>query len=385
MPKTKRTLSKAINVVAADDDPIIRQLLETKLTALGCKVFTAEDGGVAWSLIRDRKPQLAIVDLDMPIIDGFSLIQCVRGHPRTKHMPLIVVTSRTDTRAIQDAFNAGATSFLTKPVHWSTFESHIRFLLRLTDEAAQSAARARRAEAAMRVKDTIVRRALRTCEEGLSEARSIVAALKTDLANGLDRTEVIARLDEIDSVNQCVVLAMRQTEGLSKTLCTSAGTADATVSLRPLLAKAHTQVGELSQARNVPIMLLRVPEDVHVHCDPDAIANAITQLLDNAVKFSPAGSTVTVEADIQDDFMLTITINDTGPGMEPDFFAACLAPFDRAAGDEVDMGGLGLPIVKAIIEAHGGVLEIRSMPGEGTTAMLVIPADRIEVRATEVA
>lgn len=373
--------SSAIKVVAADDDPIIRSLLHGKLVGMGCNAMMAEDGAEAWRLIRDKKADLAIVDLEMPNIDGFSLIQCVRGHPKTKHLPVIVVTSRTDAAAIQEAFAAGATSFLTKPVQWSTFESHIRYLMRLTEAAAQASSRARRAEAAMRIKDTALRRALGACRDGTTETRRILASVMEQLSEAGSFDALIHELDEASEICGQIELAMRHAEGMSHDLCARVNATDASVDLIALLANAQAGVAGLSQARDIPVSIVRAPENVFISCDADSLSSAVSSILDNAIRYSAEGTTVTIEADVHEDSMLTIAVTDQGPGMEPEFFAACLGSIDQDDEDadrNIENDGLGLPLVRAIMEAHGGALEIRSMPGEGTTAMLVIPADRVD-------
>ena len=116
-------------VLVADDDAIFRQLADEALRELGYVAVEAIDGAQALDVLGGPAIGLAIVDLQMPNIDGLALIRCIRATPRIRHMPIIVVTSRTDRTAIDDAFEAGATSFLTKPVHWPTFGSQVKYLL----------------------------------------------------------------------------------------------------------------------------------------------------------------------------------------------------------------------------------------------------------------
>lgn len=367
-------------VVIADDDPIIRQLFESKLTQMGCDVQSAEDGGAAWKLLRSNKHvDLAIVDLDMPNVDGFSLIQCARGHPRTKHLPIVVVTSRTDAKAIQEAFNAGATSFLTKPLHWSTFNSHIEYLMRLTHSAHQARNQAHRAEAAVRIKDVVLRRTLDAGTRGTDRIQDLLHRLADGIKSGIDADTAFGFISEMEREALRIQSVLAQGQSMSKSLCSRVNVGDMRVPLMNILANAQTRVQERSRERNVPVSIVRVPEEAYVACCPESLSLAVSHLLDNAVKFSPPGHTVTLEADVHPDGMLTIAINDDGPGMEPDFYAARLHPADDEELEEQNAAdGVGLPLVKAIAEAHGGVLEIRSMPDQGTTAMLVIPADRVQ-------
>lgn len=125
-------------VLVADDDPIFRSLVAARLNRMSYRVIEAEDGGSVWRTARDMEFDLAIVDFEMPGLNGISLIQCLRGHLKTQHLPIVMCTSRTDGGAMREAIDAGITSFLTKPVNWSLFEHHIGHLFNL-GEAAKGA------------------------------------------------------------------------------------------------------------------------------------------------------------------------------------------------------------------------------------------------------
>jgi DNA-binding response OmpR family regulator len=120
-----------MQVIVVDDDPIFRSLVATKLGRLSHSVAEAEDGAAGWNLIAGGSFQLALVDLEMPNFKGVELIRCIRSHPKTCRMPIVVVTSRNDADAVRDSLEAGATSFVTKPLNWSMFSNHIEYLLRL--------------------------------------------------------------------------------------------------------------------------------------------------------------------------------------------------------------------------------------------------------------
>ena len=120
-----------MRVIVADDDPIFRSLVRAQLGTRADEIVEAADGLEAWSHILSLNFQLALIDLSMPNLDGIALIQCIRGHPRTRHLPIIVITSRDDKDAVDKALAAGATSFLTKPVN----SGHVRPPHRLSVEA----------------------------------------------------------------------------------------------------------------------------------------------------------------------------------------------------------------------------------------------------------
>ena len=119
-------------VLVADDDAFSRAMATSKLDALDVNLVEAENGEKAMMLLQEHKIDLAIIDLEMPVIDGFMLLGCIRGHPRLKHIPVVVLTGREDREAMTQALSKGATSFLQKPLNWTAFGEHIRHLVQLS-------------------------------------------------------------------------------------------------------------------------------------------------------------------------------------------------------------------------------------------------------------
>lgn len=112
-----------------------------------------------------------------------------------------------------------------------------------------------------------------------------------------------------------------------------------------------------------------------VFADRRALKQVVINLLGNAVKFTPAGGTVTLSA-VEDENALLITIADTGCGMDEEEVAVALAPFGQVGGHGPEGTGLGLPITKALVELHGGTLGVASRKGEGTAITVSLPAGR---------
>lgn len=126
-----------VHVLCVDDDPIMRSLIHAKIESLVGKFDEAVDGLEAWGLLQANDYDLAFIDLEMPNLDGFNLIRCVRGNEKSRHMPIVVVSSREDSDAIRTALQAGASSYLVKPINWSLFQPMVAQLLRLAGMARQ--------------------------------------------------------------------------------------------------------------------------------------------------------------------------------------------------------------------------------------------------------
>jgi len=118
-------------LLAVDDDPIQREFCSVYLATPTVSVETADcaEAGLAL-LAQGKRYDAALVDVDMPGINGIEMVRRMRANPALDAMPIMVITGREDMISIDDAFEAGATSFMCKPVNWRLLAHHIRFMVR---------------------------------------------------------------------------------------------------------------------------------------------------------------------------------------------------------------------------------------------------------------
>ena len=132
-----------------------------------------------------------------------------------------------------------------------------------------------------------------------------------------------------------------------------------------------------------------VPADMpSLLVDPRRLAQALGNLLANALKFTPEAGRVCLAARMQPDGGVHLLVEDTGIGMAEETIAAALEPFRQLDGSlarRFEGAGLGLSIAKALAELHGGTLSLTSAVGEGTTVTIALPASRVGARAAKVA
>jgi signal transduction histidine kinase len=144
-----------------------------------------------------------------------------------------------------------------------------------------------------------------------------------------------------------------------------------------LLAESLVMLRSAAQSANVEIVVEPEPANwPSVDGDPAKLKQVLVNLIDNAIKFTPAGGRIRVSGE-GDQAWLRIRIGDTGIGMRPQDIPLVVQPFYRvnSAYDATRQGaGLGLPFAKAVVELHGGTLGIESRPGAGTTVTVTLPA-----------
>ena len=117
-------------ILVVDDDTIMRILAHTSLAREGYRVKEAENGAEALSLLTALKPDLILLDVMMPELDGFSTCEQIRRSPGQERIPICMMTGLEDTGSIHRAYQAGATDFITKPINWLLLGYRVRYLLR---------------------------------------------------------------------------------------------------------------------------------------------------------------------------------------------------------------------------------------------------------------
>jgi signal transduction histidine kinase len=156
-----------------------------------------------------------------------------------------------------------------------------------------------------------------------------------------------------------------------------------------LLASSVRMVRERARQQRIELVCKLASPDHVIFADERAMKQCLLNLLSNAVKFAPMGGAVTVEAAIDAENRTVLTITDEGIGMTQEEQERSLQPFGQAHSSTTRTyggTGLGLPITKGLVEAHGGTMSIFSQPGEGTRVSITLPAERTRsIAASEVA
>ncbi len=135
-PVDKADAGPAASILIVDDDPGQRLLMRAALER-DFEVIEAADGVEGCQLYEEQRPDLLLVDLMMPRMDGYELCRELRSHARSADVPIVVATGRDDIEAIVRAYDAGATDFLPKPVNWLVLSHRLRYILRASRAFAE--------------------------------------------------------------------------------------------------------------------------------------------------------------------------------------------------------------------------------------------------------
>lgn len=372
---TGSTSPRNRRVLAVDDDPILRELMAEMFGSIGFDVVQASNGEEAWAVLQDTALDLAVIDLNMPKLDGFGLLQHIRAQTDLASLPVIVATSSGDQASIERAYNLGASSFVTKPINWTQLRHHAQFVVR--NGETERALRLAQAEAATAARLRsglygVLGHELKTPVSALIGLTDVLAASLGARLQGQEAEHLGHVSEAAQRLNQIVGDILTLTKALKGYRNLELGSFSPQELLEESLAGFRTKAALLG-LRFVVDDSGRMPA---VSCDGGLVRQALRRLVDNAVKFAPAGSEIVLWVDLPGDGLVHFNVRDLGPGISVSRLRECLQPFvqsDMSYSRPVEGLGLGLPIAHTIAEAHGGELAVSTTLGEGLTATLKLP------------
>ena len=128
---TSESVPQTGRILIADDNTQNRELLEAYLADEGHEILMAADGRQTVDVATERQPDLILLDIMMPKLSGYEVCEKLKADPRTKNIPILMVTALRDMADIEKAVAAGADDFLSKPVHRIELKTRVKSLLRV--------------------------------------------------------------------------------------------------------------------------------------------------------------------------------------------------------------------------------------------------------------
>lgn len=363
-------------ILIVDDDRVTLELLRTELTLSGYSVRCAHGGAAGLAAAFLDPPDLVLSDVMMPDLDGFEVVRQLKAHPATRAVPVVLVTSLNARSERLRGLAAGADDFLTRPVDTTELEARVRSLLRSKARYDQLQTLNVELEQAVRARDeflSVASHELRTPVAGVKAAAQLLLRLHNHGTLNLDNLKS-SLLDLERSASRLAHLI--------EDLLDVTRLQDGRLPVRPIRVDVNDLVRrtveryrtQLPASHAVDLELVDVRYALTV--DPDRIEQIITNLLENAVKYSPDGGTVRVELRTQAGGCL-IEITDGGIGLPANAAELIFEPFGRAQNStarHLPGMGLGLYICRQIAEAHAGRIWAASAgENEGTTMSLWLP------------
>ncbi|GJL92425.1 MAG: hypothetical protein DHS20C04_20840 [Hyphococcus sp.] len=369
-------------IILVDDDAIMRELASAKLLDAGYHVMVACNGVEALTLLKNEGADLVISDLDMPMMNGFELTEAIRSDKGLGETPVMVITASDRGDAVDQAFAAGANSFLAKPMNWSLFHHAVKFVLRAHDDRIALRRARDQAEAGAKFKDSlmsVMSHELRTPLNAIIGFGQIITEQFASQNDNLHREYADYIVDGGRRLLSSVSDMLLASDARSGPIAIN----ETDVSLGVLMDDVVSGFEKTLHLAEATLSLRLSSPDIEVCCDRALLSRAIRKLVDNSVKFSPRGVEILIGAALTRQGGLAIMVKDNGPGVKKELIGNLTAPFsqlDMSLRRSREGLGLGLPLVNVIAAAHGGSFRIDSELGKGARAIITIPASRVAAK-----
>jgi signal transduction histidine kinase len=379
-------------ILIVDDNPKNRAICE-EIFEEDFDLIHAEDGTTALQLIRERHPDVVLLDVMMPGINGYEVCQRMKADAETGHIPVIIVSAKGQTDEIIEGFDSRADDYIVKPFVNSELRARVRATLRLkqTQDELQAANRklhehTRKLEEANdrlkeldQIKAGFTAMLVHDLRSPLSVVQVTLQMLESDSLVAQSEYQTLIR-ESLASCNDLFELTSDLME-IFRSESTTMVLSLSRMSLQRLVEEPFRQATVLAGKKDISLDLRLPEEPLVVRADSYKLQRALTNLLSNAVKFTPRGGTIGLHVTpsqslggVEAFSEVLIDVIDSGDGIPSHDLPFIFDPYYQANTQNSGMGsGLGLAIVKRIVAAHGGEVSVKSKLGQGSRFSIRLP------------
>ena len=355
--------------------------LEGLLRRDGLVLLKARSGPEALELLLQHDVALAILDVQMPEMDGYELAELMRGTERTRRVPIIFVTAgAADRQRRFRGYETGAVDFLNKPIEPDILRSKASVFFELYQQRYQIAAQRDELKAYADALTEADRRKDEFLATLAHELRNPLAPIR----NGLDilrASPTVGNAEEVrDMMDRQLSHLVRLVDDLLDVSRVSQGKIElrkARIALSDVF-KTAIEASEPQITAERHELKVELPDTpIWLDADLTRLSQVVSNLLNNAAKYTPEGGTIVLSARLERDEVL-IAVADNGIGIRSDMLPRVFDLFTQV-GDNLHRShgglGIGLALVKQLVEMHGGVILAESAgPGKGSTFRLRLPS-----------
>ncbi|MBF0462548.1 MAG: response regulator [Magnetococcales bacterium] len=348
-------------ILVVDDMPVNIKVLVTVLNP-DYTVVVAASGQEALQVVADEPPDMILLDIMMPEMDGFKVCEKLKSMASTRDIPVLFITAKTETEDETHGLALGAVDFITKPINKSVVLARVKthLALRKAQTQALQAAQAKSQFLAHMSHE------IRTPLNGILGFADLLGKRSLD-------AKARQFLEIIQQSGQHLLAVVNDILDYSKIEANKVSLENVAFDLKELLAKTLDLLSLSAQDKGINLALRCAEEVPAVICgDPSRLRQVLFNLVANAIKFTQQGQ---VDLDVrwvqtlEESVTLQFSVRDTGIGISPDRLATLFQPFvqaDISTTRQFGGTGLGLSICTNLVRLMGGEIQVDSEPGKGS-------------------
>ena len=372
------------NIVIIDDTPANLQVLTEMLQQQNYWVRPFPGGKLALGAIKKNPPDLILLDISMPEMNGYEVCALFKSDPLLESIPVIFISALNETIDKLRAFEVGGVDYITKPFQFEEVQARVETHLELQRQRheLQKNCDLMERQRTLLLKSNTELRELQEFRDNM--AHILVHDLRQPMTGVMGYLDLIELQDgeKLSGASRGTISKIRASShrlieminsilDVSKMEAGKLQLAKASCDPVALAREALAYVEPLRRNRSLELL---APDGLpQITVDPVLIVRVIENLLGNAMKFSPADGWIVVKIEL-DGSSIRIIVSDSGPGIPPEFHSSIFEKFNQIQAGPRSMGtGLGLCFCKLEVEAHGGRIGVESEAGKGCAFWFTLP------------
>jgi len=347
---------KVPSILIVDDTPANVLLLVRMLTERGYKPHSVLSGKLALQAARAEPPDLILLDIAMPEMNGYEVCEQLKADAALKEIPVIFISALTETIDKVRAFRVGGVDYVTKPFQFEEVYARVQTHLQL-----------RRLEM---LRDDLTHMVIHDLRNPLSVIIFFLEILAIRESKNLSvdtQTLVAVARRSAEEIRNLIASILNVSKIEAGEIKLQRESCDLVALVRDVMATTHPLLGNRTMTLDATETSLSSMADVGL------IRRVLQNLLSNALKYTPNGGDIRiVVTPVHGE--IRIAIADTGPGIAPEHHQRIFEKFGQVEDCNSRLGtGLGLTFCKLAVEAHGGRIGVESEVGKGSTFWLTLP------------
>ena len=359
-------------ILLVDDTPTNLSILEEILEE-DYFISIAQSGTQALSITEKFVPDLVLLDVNMPGIDGFETCRKLKSRENTYNLPVIFITARAEPDDVIQGFKEGGVDYITKPFNHSEVLARVQTHLKVQQLIRQLGLKNDQLKELNELKNKFLGMASHDMRNCLGAIKGYSQILKDDKDEFPEETK-----DQFLSfIFKSSETMLKMVNDLLDVSVIESGRLQLNLQPESLinLINHHIMINRFFADKKNIRLQSELPDVPKCRIDANKIGQVIDNLISNAIKFSESGTTIFISLKEQEG-KLIFSVKDEGPGISDEDQAKLFQHFQKlsarpTAGES--SSGLGLAISKNLIQAHDGCLNVTSQLGSGTTFWFEIP------------
>lgn len=360
-----KNLASEYTVLIVDDVPTNVMLVQAILKKEGYTLLTTDSGAKALRLAQDKHPNLILLDIMMPEMDGYEVLQHLKSNPDTNDIPVIIMSALSDMQSIVKGYQLGATEYVTKPFQREELVKRVahRYELFSIKRIKQEL------ENTIESRDTLYSVIAHDLRSPLGSLKMMNNAILMMVDKSQISNEVYEMLQMMNKTSEEIFLLLDNLLKWAKNRLNKQSIYKQPVDINSIIDSTAEIFVPMAAQKGITISVQNMDSELMGVVDIDMLKTIVRNILSNAIKFSYDKGIITVSSRVEGEFVI-VSIKDSGKGIKKEDQDKLLKQnthFTSYGTNNEKGSGLGLMLCKDFVELHGGKLWFESEERKGTT------------------